>query len=123
MVVSIVLLGLQELLALGEQESRETDGDGETGGNPEDGLPGLSGTADSEVGAGSEHVAERVTLLKDTGHQTTGVDWAVFEGHGDGVTVDSAHEETEERTDSEKLLEGGGVDGCDLEETHFGGVS
>lgn len=34
--------------------------------------------------------------------------------HGDGVSVDSSHEETENGADGEELGECGAVDGCDL---------
>lgn len=50
--------GGEELLRFGETDSDEADGDGEAGGDPEDGFPGIGGAADAEVGAGGEHVAE-----------------------------------------------------------------
>lgn len=34
--------------------------------------------------------------------------------HGDGVSVDSSHEETKNGADGEELGECGAVDGCDL---------
>jgi len=119
MVVSIVLLGFQELLGLGEQTSGKTDRDGEASCDPEDSLPCLCCTTDTKIGAGSEHISERVSLLQDTRHQTSCIDWTMLKCHGDGVTVDTSHEETEERSDGQELLKCLGVDGGNLEEAHF----
>ena len=108
--------GFEELVGLRETDADETDGDGEAGGDPEDRLPGLGGAADAQVGASGEDVAERVALLQDAGHEASGVDGAILQGHGDGVTVDATHKQAEETPDGEELLEGGAVDGGDLEQ-------
>lgn len=42
---------------------------------------------------------------------------AVLKCHGDGVSVHTSHEETEQASHSEELLEGAGIDGSDLEKT------
>ena len=114
--------GGEELLGFGEWDPEEADEDGEAGGDPEDSFPALGAAADAEVGACGEDVAEGVALLEDAGHQAAGVDGAVFEGHGDGVAVDAAHEEAEEGAHGEELLECGAVDGGDLEEAEDGHV-
>lgn len=119
MVMRIRLLGLQELFALREQQSGESDGHGQASGNPENSLPCLGCSSHTEIGAGCEDVPKGVSLLQDTGHQTSCVDGAMFKSHSDGVSVNSSHEETEEGTDSEELVEGLGVDGRDLKQTHW----
>jgi len=42
---------------------------------------------------------------------------AVLKRHGDGVSVDTSHEETEETPYSQELLESSSVDGSNLEKT------
>jgi len=111
------LLGLNELLGFRECDADETNGNGESSTNPEDGLPRLHRIANTQVGTRSEHVSKGVSLLEDTRHKTTSIGGTVLKSHGDGVTVDTAHEETKKGADSKELLEGGGVDGGDLEKT------
>lgn len=52
-----------------------------------------------------------------TTHQTTSIDGAILEGHGNGVTVDTTHEQTEKGAHCQELVESGAIDGCNLEET------
>jgi hypothetical protein len=42
---------------------------------------------------------------------------AVLKCHGDGVSVNTSHEETKQTSHSQELLKGAGVDGSDLEKT------
>lgn len=111
------LLGLNELLGFREADTDEADSNGKSGSDPEDSLPALNGCTDTKVGACSTYVAERVTLLQDTGHKTTSVGWAILESHCDSVTVHTTHEQAEQTADSQELLEGCAVDCADLEQT------
>lgn len=58
-----ILLVFKELLGFGETAADKTDTNGQTSGDPEDGFPGLDGTADAEVGASGKDVAHGVALL------------------------------------------------------------
>ena len=42
---------------------------------------------------------------------------AVLKRHGDGVSVNTSHEETEETTYSQELLESSSIDGSNLKKT------
>ena len=79
------LLCLDELLGLGEANTDKTNEDGEASTDPEDNLPGVGLTTDTKVGASSENITERVTLLENTRHQTTCVDTKV-------VSMGNAHD-------------------------------
>jgi hypothetical protein len=83
------LASFDELPGLGEEAADDADADGDAGSDPEDGLPAVVGTADTEIGACGAHVAEGIPLLEDTRHQTAGIGGAVLERHGDGVAVAS----------------------------------
>lgn len=80
------LLCLKELLRLRKQDTDETNSDRESSTNPEDRLPGVGSSTNTQVGTGSENVTEGVTLLQDTAHKTTsvgsrfvsGFDWRGF---------------------------------------------
>lgn len=110
-------LGTNKLLRFGEEEADDSDTNGQTGADPEDGFPGLGGTSNAEVGTGGEDIAERVALLEDSRHEASRIDGTVFESHGNGVAIDTTHEKTEERADGEKLGKGGAVDGGNLKKT------
>ena len=103
------LLSLEELLALGEANSESTNTDRDTSTCPEYNLemllvpgsswmgempylPGFRLTTNSQICASSQDVSKRVTLLQDTGHQTSGIDGAMLKSHCDGVTIDTSHE-------------------------------
>jgi hypothetical protein len=81
------LARLDELLGLGEEAADETNGDGNTSGNPKYRLPTVDTATDAQVCARGTHVAKGVPLLQDTRHETSGICWAVLESHGDSVTV------------------------------------
>ena len=110
-------LGTNELLGFGEEEADDSNSNGQSGADPEDGFPGLGRASDTEIGTGGDDITERVTLLEDSRHETSSIDGTVFESHGNGVAIDTTHEETEERANSEKLGKGGAVYGCNLEKT------
>lgn len=42
---------------------------------------------------------------------------AVLQSHGNSIAVNTTHEQSKERTNSQKLLEGNAVDGGDLQQT------
>jgi hypothetical protein len=111
------LLCLDELLRLGEADADKSDSNGETGSDPEDSLPCVGCSSNSQVGAGSEHVTERVSLLEDTTHETTSVGRAVLKCHGDSIAIDTAHKKAKQGADSQELVEGCRVDGGDLKKT------
>lgn len=129
-------LSSDELLRLWEQATDETGCERESGGDPEDRLPGLRRTSDTKIGASREDETERVTLLQNSAHQTTGIDAencvsirtqkrlfdlgceslrAVLKSHGDGISIYTTHKQAKKGTNSEKLLEGCAVDGGNLQ--------
>lgn len=110
------LLSLAELLRLGEQNTNAADGNGDPRRDPEHDLEGVGVAADTEVGARREDISERITLLKNTRHKTSCFDGAVLERHGDCVAIYTAHEETEEGSNSEELPEVLAVYRRDLEQ-------
>lgn len=63
-------LAVSELLTLREQDTDEADSNGQASGNPEHGLPGFDSSTDTQVGTSSTYVAEGISLLHDTAHQT-----------------------------------------------------
>jgi len=120
------LFGLDKLLRFWEEDAEDAGGEGEPRADPEDRLPGVGLAADAKVGARREHVADRITLLQDSGHEAARIHGAVLQRHGDGTAVYAAHEEAEERTDGEELAKGLCVYRGDLEEAenhHLRGVS
>lgn len=66
-------LCFDELLRLRKENTNEADGDREASADPKYRLPGFDGIADTQISTRGENVAEGVTLLKDTAHQTTSV--------------------------------------------------
>lgn len=111
-----LLLGTQELLALRETHTREPNEETSTGTDVEQVLEavGASAGSDGQVEDRREEVAERVALLQDSRHQTTGFKRNRLEGHGDGAAPDASHADTEERTDTEEGMIGRGVGGTEL---------
>jgi len=89
-----LFLRLDELLGLGEEDTDDANGERSTGADPEEDLVRIRGGtlgSESKSESGSEEVTERVTLLEDTGEETTGFNWNGLKTHGDCVTPDTAH--------------------------------
>lgn len=75
-------LPLSKLLTLGKPDSNQSHSNTQSRRNPKYRLPRLRRSADAQVGARCTHVAEGVALLKNSGHETSCVYGAVFEGLG-----------------------------------------
>lgn len=112
----LMFAGCDELWGLGEESTNQTDTDREAGTDPEDSFPGIGTATDTEVATGGDHIAEGIALLKDTGHKTSSVCWAIFKSHSDCRAVDTAHKEAEEGSNSQERSERGRVDRCNLKE-------
>jgi len=88
------LLRLDELLGLGEEDTDEANGEGSASTDPEEDLERVGcGTlgGESKGKCGGEEVTEGVTLLEDTGEETTSFDRNGLETHSDCVTPDPTH--------------------------------
>lgn len=69
---------LDELLGFGEKNANEADADGDARADPKHHLPAVGFASDAEVGACCADVTEAVSLLEDAGHETSGINGAVF---------------------------------------------
>ena len=89
-----LLLRLDELFGLREEHSNDPDSERRTSADPEEDLIRIGCSTFRGEGKGEggcEEVAERVTLLKDTGEETTSFDGNGLETHCDCITPYSAH--------------------------------
>ena len=89
-----LFLRLDELLGLGEEHTDDADAERSTGADPEEDLVRIDGgtfRGKSQGEGGGEEVAERVTLLEDSGEETTGFNWNGLETHSDCITPYTAH--------------------------------
>lgn len=101
--------------------------------NPENSLPAVCGATNTEIGTGCEDVPQGVPLLKDSGHETSGIDtekcqsvrhhWgdknlrAMLQGHSNCISIHAAHEQTKEAAHSQELLKCLAVDCSNLQHT------
>lgn len=114
-----LLLGTTELLALGETHAHEADKETRACTDVEQVFESIRTTTrgNAEVEDSGKEVTERVALLEDTRHQTTGLDGNGLESHGDGAAPDTAHSDTKEGANSEEGMVGGRVSSTELEST------
>ena len=68
--------GLEEMLGP-SSIAKAIDMTRELTSNPEDGLPSFCATPDTEIGTCCKHVAQRIPLLKNSRHESSGVDTAL----------------------------------------------
>lgn len=80
-------LPLSKLLTLRKPDSNQSHSNTQSRRNPKYRLPRLRRSADAQVGARCTHVAEGVALLENSGHETSRVYGAVFEGLGSKMLV------------------------------------
>lgn len=100
-------LALDESVGLREAETVDDDQDWRAGTEPEKRSPSVrSGVDEATSEDGCEEVSECVSLLEHTRDDSSCGLWTVFKSGRRGVTVQTAHRHTVERTNSEELLVG-----------------
>lgn len=110
-------LSAEEDLALGEEEANECGERRDTGCRPEQAAPARRGFGDKgEVDDRREQVPDGISLLKNTGREATDFDGQILEGGRGGKAPDTAHRDTEERTDGEEGVESFDESGAKFED-------
>ena len=96
-----------EELTLWEEGADDSREGRDTSGAPEERAPANRDLWDEvEVDDGGDEVANGITLLENTGRETARLYRQVFKRGRGGQTPDTAHSDTEERTNGKELLEG-----------------
>lgn len=84
-------------LGLGEVESPDDEEDRRASAEPKQRPPRVDGCVNQRTSKGSgQEIADGITSLEQTGHDTTSCIWAVFKSSCHGVSVETAHGDSEE---------------------------
>lgn len=99
--------------------------------NPENCLPAVCRATNTEVGTGCKDIPQGVALLKDSRHETSGIYTetgqsvlhhrgdeslrAMLQGHRNGISIHTTHEQAEQAAHSQELLECPAVNRRDLQ--------
>lgn len=93
-----------EGLSLRQAKTEENDQHRRAGAEPEEGPPAVGGGVDEAPRKGrGKQIPEGVTLLEHTGDDTAGLFGAVLECGRGGITVQTAHGDSEQGTAGQEL--------------------
>ena len=108
---------LNKGLGLRQTQAESNQQDGRTRRKPIKRPPAMGRRIDQRsCKNGSQQISKRITLLQHTGENAASGLGTIFEGSGSGITVQTAHGNTEEGAHGEELLVGVAEAGAEFED-------